>query len=177
MADVTGHAMDAAIPVVMFSGVLDSQMEFGVSVEDLFGRLNRSMYRNLDRRTFVCFVMGELDPSTQTLRLSNGCCPYPYHYRASTGEILEFQVDAYPLGVRPDTEYQVVETQLQSGDRIIFCSDGIIEAENTAGDQLGFEQTQEAIRKACEDGLSAEATINCILEVVDVFKGDAASGG
>ena len=27
MADVTGHAMEAAIPVVMFSGILESQME------------------------------------------------------------------------------------------------------------------------------------------------------
>ncbi|MDA0350166.1 MAG: SpoIIE family protein phosphatase [Verrucomicrobia bacterium] len=61
IADVTGHAMDAAIPVVMFSGVLDSQMQLGANLADLFLRLNHSMYRNLDTRTFVCFTMGELD--------------------------------------------------------------------------------------------------------------------
>ena len=32
------------------------------------------------------------------------------------------------------------------------------------------------IRKACEDDLSAEATIDRILEVVDGFKGDAPQG-
>ena len=176
LADVTGHAMEAAIPVVMFDGILDSQLELSGSIENLFGRLNRASYRKLDRDTFVCFTMGELDPVTGTFHLSNGGCPYPYHFRASTGEIVELQVNAYPLGVRPDTVYPVLETQLMPGDRVVFCSDGIIEAENTDGDLLGFEQTTETILKACADGLSAEATINHILEVVSTFRGDVPQG-
>ena len=34
LADVTGHAMDAAIPAVMFSGILDKQMEFPSSLAE-----------------------------------------------------------------------------------------------------------------------------------------------
>ena len=176
MADVTGHAMAAAIPVVMFNGILDKQMELGGDLESIFKGLNRSMYRNLDSRTFVCFTMGELDPSTRSFRFSNGGCPYPYHFQATTGEVVELEVDAYPLGVRPDTDYQMVETQLHPGDRVIFCSDGITEAENASGEQFGYDRTSETILKACEEGLSAEATIDRILEVVDAFKGDAPQG-
>ena len=173
VADVTGHAMDAAIPVVMFSGVLDSQMELGGTIENLFVRLNNSMCRNLGRRTFICFTMGELGLSSNTLRLSNGGCPSTYHFHAQTGEITELEVGAYPLGIRPNTEYEVLETQLQPGDRIVFCSDGIVEADNAAGEQLGFERTSETIRQACAEGLSAEATIDRILEEVAAFKGNA----
>ena len=173
LADVTGHAMEAAIPVVMFSGILDSQMELGGTVVDLFDRLNRSLCRNLDSPTFVCFTMGELDLTTRSFRMSNGGCPYPYHFRASAGEVIELQVDTYPLGVRPDTEYEEIEIRLQPGDRIVFCSDGIIEAENTAGGQFGYDRTLETVRKACEEGLSAEATIDRILEVVAAFRDDA----
>ena len=165
--------MDAAIPVVMFSGVLDSQMELGGGIQGLFYRLNNSMHRNLDNRTFVCFTMGELEPSTLMFRLSNGGCPSPYHFQAKNGEITELEVGAYPLGVRPNTEYDVLETQLQPGDRIVFCSDGIIEADNAAAEQFGFEQTAETVRQACVDGLSAEATIDRLLEAVAAFKGDA----
>jgi serine phosphatase RsbU (regulator of sigma subunit) len=39
--------------------------------------------------------------------------------------------------------------------------------------QLGFEQTAETIRQACEEGLSAEAATDRILEVVEGFEGDA----
>jgi len=172
MADVTGHAMDAAVPVMMFSGVLDHQMESSGSVEEHIRRLNASMHRALVRRTFVCFTMGELDPATKSLRLSNAGCPYPYHYQAATQEVVELAVGGYPLGVRPDTEYEVVEVQLDPGDRVVFCSDGIVEADNAAGEQFGYERTGEAIRLACEEGLSAEGTIDKLLEEVAAFRGD-----
>ncbi len=173
LADVTGHAMEAAVPMLMFSGILESQMELGGTLEDLFSRLNRSLYRTLPGRTFVCLEMGELDPSTLRLRLSNSGCPYPYHYRASTGQVTEVQIDAYPLGIRPDTDYPVVEAQLQPGDRLVFCSDGVVEAANGAGEQFGYERTTEVIRRACEEGLSAEATIERLLKEVETFRGDA----
>ena len=173
MADVTGHAMAAAVPVMVFSGILDSQIEIGGDLEDLFSRLNRSLYRNLDRQTFVCFTMAQLDPPTCVFSLCDAGCPYPYHFLAETGEIIELQVDTYPLGVRPETDYEMLQTQLQPGDRIVFCSDGIIEADNAEGEQFGFEQTAETIRNACKEGLSAEATIDRILEAVAAFKGDA----
>ena len=86
---------------------------------------------------------------------------------------MELEVGAYPLGVRSNTEYEVLETQLHPGDRIVFCSDGIIEADTASGEQFGFEQTAETIRQACVEGLSAEATIDRLLEAVSEFKGNA----
>jgi len=176
LADVTGHGMEAAIPVVMFSGILDNQMEDAIPIEQRFSKLNRSLYRNLDSRTFVCFLMGEINIETRVLCLSNGGCPYPYYFKALTGEVSELQVDAYPLGIRADTEYEVVEVQLQIGDRIVFCSDGIIEAENVDGDVFGYERTADTVQKACIERLSAEVTIDRILEAVGAFKGNASQG-
>ena len=173
LADVTGHAMEAAIPVVMFSGLLKSHMELGGSLLERFDRLNRSLYGTLTGRTLVCLAMGEIDLFTRALSLSDSGCPYPYHFRASTGDVIELQVDAYPLGVRPDTAYQVVETQLQPGDRVVLCSDGVAEAVNATGEQFGYERAAEAIRGACEEGLSAEGTIDRILSAVNAFRGDA----
>jgi len=172
LADVTGHAMEAAIPVVMFSGILKSHIELGGTLQERFGRLNRSLHGTLTGRTLVCLAMGEFDLVTRTLSLSDSGCPYPYHYRASTGDVVELQVDAYPLGVRPDTDYPVIETHLQIGDRVVFCSDGIMEAVNAAGEQFGYERTTEVIRRACQEGLSAEATIDRILREVNAFRGN-----
>ena len=41
LADVTGHDMEAAIPVVLFSGILDNQMETPKPLEELCISLNR----------------------------------------------------------------------------------------------------------------------------------------
>jgi serine phosphatase RsbU (regulator of sigma subunit)/ligand-binding sensor domain-containing protein len=176
LADVTGHAMEAAVPVMMFSGILDTQMETGNTLEDLFARLNRSLHRNLDSRTFVCFTMGELDTATNKFRLSNGGCPYPYHYKAASEDISELQVDAYPLGVRAEATYPVIEIQLEPGDRIIFCSDGIIEAENSEEVMFGFERTAETIRKGCQDDLSAPQLLDYLIREVKNFTGETPQG-
>ena len=172
LADVTGHAMEAAVPVMMFSGVLKTEMRHGVAVDQLFGNLNNTMHDALDSRTFVCFTMGELDMTTRTMRLANGGCPYPYHYRAATGEMTELEVHAFPLGVRAGATYPVVEAALVPGDYIVFCSDGIIEVANPAGDIFGFEQTAATIRAGCAEGLCAEALIDRLVGAVQAFAGD-----
>ena len=173
LADVTGHAMEAAIPLVMFNGILESQMELGDSLQDLFGRLNRSLHRTLDSRTFVCFAMGNLNPSDRSFRLSNGGCPYPYHFKAATGELVELRVDAYPLGVRPDTEYNVLDVSLRPGDRVVFCSDGVIEVANSIGEMLDYDRTAKIIRNACEEDLSATEIVDRVLDSADAFRGDS----
>ena len=170
LADITGHAMEAAIPAVMFSGILESQMEVEGSLEELFGRLNRSLCRILDDRTFVCLAMGELELASRRLRLTNGGCPYPFHFRAATGEVEELRVDAYPLGVVEETEYQVVETELAPGDRLVFVSDGVIEGANPAEELFGFERTAEVIRQGCAEGLSVEVLIDRLCTAVEAFR-------
>jgi len=184
MADVTGHAMEAAVPVMMFSGVLNAEMQYSPELEQLFRNLNRNLCQNLDRRTYVCFTMGELevresgkvsmplDPSVRTLRLANCGCPYPYHYKASSKEVAELQMDAYPLGVRPDTEYPIIETRLEPGDRLVFCSDGIIEAANSQEEIFGFERTEEVILSGCLAGLGADELLEEIIEKTEHFAGD-----
>ena len=152
------------------------RMEARDDLQDLFTKLNRSLCRNLNSRTFICFAMGELDTTTHLLRLSNGGCPYPLHFQASSKEITELQIDAYPLGIHPDTSYQTTEAQLQRDDFIIFCSDGIIEAENGEGEIYGFERTAETIRQGCSEGLSAEALIDHLIGAVKEFAGETPQG-
>ena len=176
LADVTGHAMQAAVPVMMFSGVLKTEIRLAAPVDQLFYHLNNAMYDSLDSRTFVCFALGELETAPRILRLANGGCPYPYHYRAASGEVAELEVDAYPLGVRTEATYPVVERSLELGDYIIFCSDGIIEAANLAGDDFGFERTAATIRAGCAEGLSAEKLIERLVGAVQAFAGDEPQG-
>ena len=83
-ADVTGHAMQAAIPVVMFEGVLDTHLRLGTQrLEDLFSRLNAVMADRLMDRTHVCFSMAQIDTNTRAVRFANAGCPYPYHFHAA----------------------------------------------------------------------------------------------
>lgn len=48
-----------------------------------------------------------------------------------------------PLGVIADSQYEEAHFQLNSGDRLVFLSDGVVEATNPQGELFGFERTQQ----------------------------------
>ena len=172
LADVTGHGMQAAIPTMVFSGLLDNQIQYTPAPNELMGHLNTSLHRVLERRTFVCFSMIELDVRGRRLRLANGGCPYPYLFRSETNTIEEISLSAFPLGLRAESTYSVVEMDMDKDDLIVLCSDGLIEAANETGELFGFERTAETIRQAGISGLSAAALVEQLFDAVGAFVGE-----
>ena len=176
LADVAGHGMEAAIPAVMFSGILDSHMHMGQDLAALLGRLNEILCERLTGHTHVTMALVELELATGVLRFTNAGCPYPCHYVKRTAEVTEIPMDAYPLGLRRDTRYSATEVQLQAGDYVLLYSDGIAEAANVEGDLFGFDRTLDATRAACDRGLPPDEVIDHVLAAVRVFTGDAPQG-
>lgn len=119
------------------------------------------------------FLMGELESSTRRLRLANSGCPYPYLYRASTQEVEELPLDAYPLGIRADTQYESLEVKLEEGDYVVFCTDGLAEASNVSDELFGFERLGETIRQGCREKLSAAGLIDRLMGKVQAFAGES----
>lgn len=48
-----------------------------------------------------------------------------------------------PLGVIADNHYEQVTFHLKRGDRLVFLSDGVVEATSPEGELFGFERTQQ----------------------------------
>ena len=48
-----------------------------------------------------------------------------------------------PLGVIADSHYEQTTFHLNRGDRLVFISDGVVEATNSEGELFGFERTQQ----------------------------------
>ena len=165
--------MEAAIPAVMFSGILETQMERESGLADLFGRLNQSAVRSRRGRSFVCFSMAEIALNSRSVTFANAACPYPYIYRSATGTIEEVQIDSYPLGIREGITFETHETELSTGDYVIFCSNGIIEADNEAGEQFGYEATSRTLVELCSKHPSSEELIDQLLARISDFRGSA----
>jgi sigma-B regulation protein RsbU (phosphoserine phosphatase) len=169
LADVTGHGMQAAIPTMVFSGLLDTEISYSPAPETLMPKLNASLCRVLEPRTFVCLSLGELDSANNTMRISNGGCPYPYIYRSAEDSIEEVALSAFPLGVRESSSYDVSEVTLSEGDVVVFCSDGIVEAMSESGEPFGFERLAHLILQAGSKSESAECIIDNLFKELDAF--------
>ena len=182
LADVTGHGMQAAVPTMVFSGLLDTEISYSAvtqsdgrvaaSPEQLMGKLNSRLCRILEPRTFVCVSLGELDCVENKMRISNGGCPYPYIYKAKEDAVSEVNLSAFPLGLRTNATYEVSEVALNSGDVVVFCSDGIIEAGSKSGELFGFDRVSDIIHRAGKDNISAEQIIELVFHELDHFSAD-----
>jgi len=53
-----------------------------------------------------------------------------------------------PLGVIAEAEFEATTFQLSRGDRLVFLSDGVVEAQNDAGELFGFERTQQVANES-----------------------------
>ena len=53
-----------------------------------------------------------------------------------------------PLGVIAGVTYEQAAFQLNRGDRLVFLSDGVVEAANAQGELFGFERTQQVAHES-----------------------------
>ena len=78
---------------------------------------------------------------------------------------------ALPLGLRKDPKYPVRELKIATGDRLAFCSYGIIEARNGEGEPFGFEKTAALIKVGCERNLGSQELIDFVFGEVGKYSG------
>ena len=92
---------------------------------------------------------------------------------AKTAEatLVETEGDTFPLGILEDANYEETRLQLEPGDKVVFYTDGIVEAMNEQEEMFGFERLQEVIKSSQVE--TAEALMNEVITSVDEFAGNA----
>ena len=78
--------------------------------------------------------------------------------------MLELNERGLLLGVRPSEEYAQTEFTLESGDRLLIYTDGLVEAVNARGEAFGETQLGEFI--ATHQDLAAEPFAERLLDKV-----------
>jgi sigma-B regulation protein RsbU (phosphoserine phosphatase) len=101
------------------------------------------------------------------MTLANSGLPYPLLVRDGTPKFLELA--GIPVGLFADSSYQEFELDLQPGDVLSFCSDGLIEARNESNDDFGLKRFAEVVRAHCDE--SSDNIVHAVNEAVDEFAG------
>jgi len=60
------------------------------------------------------------------------------HYPTRDGKVTQLVSKGMPLGMMAGISYREIECQLQSGDVVVFMTDGIIEAKDSDGGGYGY---------------------------------------
>ena len=79
------------------------------------------------------------------LKLSSAAMPPCYLYVAKTNKIEEIQISGLPLGGLYGATFDMEERSFSKGDIFVIASDGLPEAPNLKGEQLGYQAVEDCI--------------------------------
>ena len=120
--------------------------------------------------SFVTMCYARLDMNRQRLTLVDCGHTGIVHRHGGTGLCQTLHGDNLPLGVREGEIYDEVSASFEPGDLLLFYSDGITEARNSAGELFTPERLEEYVRINGE--LDSGALVEGIRKAVADFCGD-----
>ena len=173
IADVTGKSVSGALVMSASRSVFRMLSEVELSVSESMMRANRRLKKDVKTGMFVALLFAVLNSEDKTLTLCSAGQTQPIHMSSKTAEtiLVETQGDTFPLGILDDANYEETLLQLAPGDKVVFYTDGIVEAMNEQEEMFGFEKLQEVIKNSTADG--ANGLLQDIISSIRDFTGDA----
>jgi sigma-B regulation protein RsbU (phosphoserine phosphatase) len=166
LGDVSGKAAPAALFAALVSGIMRSAAIQRLPPAQMLGQLNDSLQeRKLDSQ-YVTMLYAVWDDQGRVLKVSNSGAVQPIICRGGQSSVVK--AEGFPLGMFPDVAYDEHRIDTQSGDAIIFVSDGILDAENEQDEMYGDERLANMLCGHRE--LSAGEIAEAILADVSRFQ-------
>lgn len=146
LGDVAGKGVGAALLMASLHAAVRVQSGLSSSVHELMVEINRYLFENMPTDRFATLFYAELEPGTGRLAYSTAGHHAAVLARRSGG-IVRLRAGGRPLGLRPDTTYEVECVKLEPGDVLVLFSDGLIEATNEAGEEFGEARLLQLVRE------------------------------
>ncbi len=136
IGDVTDKGVPAALVMATTRSILRSTAQALVSPGKALEQANDLLCPDIPAKMFVTCLYAILDPATGRLQYANAGHDLPYRYHQ--GSAAELRATGMPLGLLPGMSYEEKETILEPGERVLFYSDGLVEAHNPQREMFGF---------------------------------------
>ncbi|HEV7554774.1 MAG TPA: PP2C family protein-serine/threonine phosphatase [Kofleriaceae bacterium] len=149
IGDVTGHGVASAMVTAAAVGACEVAVRRGLDLGELTLALDAAVRRvGAGELSMTCFV-SIVDPAAGEIRfVSCGhTAPYLCRPKAADIELHALVGRGNPLGTGVPTMPKVVHRPIQAGDLVVWYTDGVIEAQNAAGEPFGDRRLQRLLRK------------------------------
>ncbi|MGA8027381.1 MAG: SpoIIE family protein phosphatase [Bryobacteraceae bacterium] len=137
LADVSGKGVGSALLAALLQGAFLLGSELNVPLDTLMSKINRFLLDRAQREKYATLFYATIQRSGQLHWSNAGHCA-PLLARRG-GEIRRLQTTGMPLGLLPGASFEIEHLQLLPGDKIVAYSDGLTDAENSAGETFELQ--------------------------------------
>jgi len=171
VGDVSGKGIGAALFMARAKTVFETEASREADPGALLARVNRSLCRENEAGMFVTAVAGVLDLASGELTFALAGHDPPVLVPAAAPPTALSADGGRVLGLIEVSDFPVNRLRLAAGDAVVAFTDGVSEAQDTAGEFFGVERivaTVVSLRHA-----AAPALTGGLLGAVRAFAGEA----
>ncbi|MGP1309040.1 MAG: PP2C family protein-serine/threonine phosphatase [Phycisphaerales bacterium] len=169
IADVVGHGTPAAVMMAVTHSLAHNHRSAADRPAEFLSAINRDLSSRYTRGSgvFVTAFYCVYDNATREVVYSGAGHPPPLVKRCSDGSSFSLEeARSLPLGIDDDTEYESASATLETGDQIVFYTDGLTESFDPDRVMYGVERLQKVIEDCA---LTASGLIAAILDDLERF--------
>lgn len=165
VADVSGKGVGAGMLAAGIHSGVRLLSAGGAGLEVIAEQLNSYLLSATEDNRFATMVLVDAAAGGRFRALHAGHCPSLIRRRG--GAVEELPVSGLPLGILSTAKYQPTDGHLEPGDLLVMYSDGITEAEDPTGEEMGVGRLKTALREV--GAVSAGVACDGLLERVADF--------
>jgi len=176
MADVSGKAMVAAVIAVRFNEMLRYELKHPLRPSEILFGLHNSLTGQVEEGTFITCCVATLDTESGDVEIANAGHCHPFHYSRETRMLTRLEINGFALGMPSQliraNPYDTARFRMETGDVVLFYTDGVVDAENDHG-EFYDEARIEELFQGQEPKNPADKIVRNTLLSVERFRGNA----
>ncbi|WP_433499431.1 PP2C family protein-serine/threonine phosphatase [Sphaerimonospora sp. CA-214678] len=165
--DAMGHDTAAGLTASIAVGAYRNSRLSGAGLVETSETIDRAIDDQFDGGRFATGILATLDTQTGWLAWVNrGHHPPLVLRRGRQVATLDETPPAPPMGLKLGRPTGLARYHLEPGDRLLFYTDGIIEARSPEGEPFGIERFTRFVIRLEADGISAPETVRRLIQSV-----------